>query len=218
MRYRRAAGDVLPRYRPQKERRRSFLTLSHTLAINDCLIALELLTRSRTDLSLTAQLDERALKRRRLRVTWYDAGTAVSAAVVPDAWCQLEWSGPRDRFRQCLHFEIDRGSEHQAAWRRRIRTWLAYADGPYQAAFGTTSLTIAIVATPGEQRMRQLLTWTMAELASLGRAAHRPSRNLFWFTAEPAANTPPESFFCAPCWRVPGVAEKYALLGGEEPA
>lgn len=195
--YLRALGLEVPaRYHPSEERGHSYLFLSHTLALNDTLIALALLGRRSPQIAVETMLHERALRRQPLYV---EDGAGHRLAVVLDAWLDLRLNGSR---RMCLGLEVDLGTEEQGRWRRKVRGLVACSHGPYQERFGTSSLTLAVLATPGEKRRSDLLRWTELELADLPEK--EDAADLFRFACLPEA-TPaaPEDLFCSPCWYRP---------------
>lgn len=186
--------EVDRRYRPAEVREFSYLHLVHTLELNDVLIALELLCRHTPHIQIAELRHERELKLAPVKVVLPDGSTA---GVIPDAWVDLRIEG---RYQECYTIELDRGTTEGKAWRRKVAALVSYADGPYQQAFATTSLTIAIVATPEARRRDQLLAWTEAELRALGRADASAS---FRFTAIPAAHARPDEVFLGAAWRTP---------------
>src|SRR5207237_2660327 len=127
-------------------------------------------------------LHEQDLKRRPTRVVV----EGQRQSVVPDAWLDFRIGGP---YQVCLAVELDMGTEEQKKWRRKVRALLAFANGPYQEAFGTTSLTIAVVVTAGEKRLGELLSWTEAELAAAGE---QQNASLFLFVACSPAEVAPD--------------------------
>ncbi len=186
--------EVPDRLRPSVEREHAYLFLAHTLAVNDVLIALELLSRQAPQIVIHRMLHERALRRIPISVTDPDGR---HASVIPDGWLDLRVTQPEGVDRSCIALEIDRGTTEQKAFRRKLARWVAAADGPYQQAFGTDLLTVAIVATPGEGRANQLLGWIAAELAVLHR---QDQAGLFLVTAVDAAVVDPLVFSGGPVW------------------
>lgn len=183
-------GDM--RYRPSETREHSYLFLSHTLAVSDLLISVECLCRSVRGIELHRMLHERALKRSPVYVT-DEAGGRF--AVVPDGFVELRLND----YQVCLVFEVDRGTEGQKRWRRKIRGLLDFANGPYQNRFQTNSLTIATVALPGKKRLADLMKWTEAEMEDDGLDV----ADLFRLTSLNPVKTSPEVFFLSSCWHKP---------------
>lgn len=201
--YLRAQGvDVARRYRPSEQNDRSYLFLAHTLAVNDVLISAELLSRHVPEVQLAHMLHERDLKRAPLQVQDNDGR---SITVVPDGWLDFRVNGS---FQACLALELDRGTEEQKAWRRKVRGLLGFASGPYQEVFKTRSLTIAVVTTTGDHRLLQLIRWTESELALLKEESQG---DLFVFTGVAPESTPAD-LFTARRWYQPFGEQPVALL------
>jgi Replication-relaxation len=191
------------RYRPSEQREHTYLFLGHTLAVNDVLISAELLSRSQPEYQLARMLHERDLKRRPVHLQ-DDDGRMIS--VVPDGWLDLR---VKAAYQVCLALELDRGTEEQKVWRRKVRGLLAYANGPYQDAFQTKSLTIAVVATSGDKRLLQLIRWTESELT----ARHEQGQgDLFVFTAIRPGSADLADLFFSRRWYQPFGEQPIALL------
>ena len=196
----RAEGlDVTARYRPS-ERQETHLHLSHTLCLNDWLISIELACHRVSQIELAGLAHERQLKRR------LASGREVGdGSVVPDAWLDLRLRGT---YQMPLVVELDRSTEEQRKWRRKVRLLVGWAHGAYRQAFGTDSITILVVTTGGERRLSTLLRWTEQELASLGRE----EAELFRLTTFTRERQVPEDIFFRPLWRVPFAEEAVCLL------
>jgi hypothetical protein len=191
IRYLQANGlELNLRYRPSDHSAHSYLFLNHTLALNDFLISAELLSRQLNNFAIAGMLYEQDLKHRPVRVEV----DGQHQAVVPDAWLDFRVGGP---YQVCLAVELDMGTEEQKKWRRKVRALLAFANGPYQEAFGTTSLTVSVVVTAGERRLGELLGWTEAELQAAGE---QQNASLFLFVACSPADVAPDDLFLRPCW------------------
>jgi len=195
---------VNARYRPSDHNGHSYLFLNHTLALNDFLITAELLARQRPEFSLAGFLHEQDLKRQ----PFYVDVAGERQAVIPDAWLDFRAG---DLYQVCLAVELDMGTEEQKKWRRKVRALTAFANGPYQEAFGTTSLTIAVVVASGERRLSELLTWTEAELRAAGEDQNA---SLFLFVACSPAQLSPDDLFFRPCWYQPFGQHAVALFEG----
>ncbi len=202
-----AGVAVAIRLRPAEEEGRSYLHLSHTLAVGDVLIACELLCRALPQVRIARMLHERALKRLPIIVPAVGGKTAV----IPDGWVDLRVAQGGGVDRYCLAFEVDRGTMEQRAWRRKVAALVAATHGPYQAAFGTDLLTVAVVAIPGEGRLDDLRRWTGAELTARGEEGQA---DLFRFTGLPVVETDPVALFSGPHWRVIGDDTPVSLIEG----
>ena len=179
----------------------SYLFLAHLLAVNEVLIAAELVCKAQPALSLARLLHDQELKRRPVYVT-DQAGR--KRAVIPDGFLDFEVHTERP-YRAPLCLELDRGTERQAAVREKVRNLVAFSRGPYQEAFGRRSLTICVVASPGGERLKQLITWTRAELTALSVSPAEADIFRFgafaldWHVPEPERPTPAQ-LFLEPGW------------------
>jgi hypothetical protein len=197
--------DVQHRFRPQEANELGFHLLSHTLAINDFLIAAELLAATTPELTLAGQLHDLALKRTPTRVELPDGKMTT---VVPDAWLDLHLMQAGQTHQFPLSVEVDRGTRERKCWQEKIRALLSFAGKPYREAFGTAFLTIAVVATPGTRRRDELLRWTEAVIGSSAPDA----ADLFRFTDALADELSPHELFFSPVWVRPFERVPRALL------
>ena len=215
-----SGADVPTRARPYKQRQHTHLFYAHTLAVTDFLLAAERLTRQHPDFTIARLLHDRDLQRTLARVTITDPETGVRSEVtyIPDGYLDLRHPAPDGTGTDwwCLALELDRGTEGQAKFRRKLRAILAWEDGPYQREFGTRVLTVCIVAVPtptapGPKRLAQLLSWTRTELAALGRER---DADVFRLTTLDLEEASPEEVFLAPRWYAPTTAQPMPLLEG----
>jgi hypothetical protein len=165
--------------------------MTHRLAAIDVLIAAAGLCRDGAA-SCPRLLPERALRQQPVRVRVGDR----LVAVIPDGWFQLRVAGGPAYL---IALELDRGSEDQSAWRRKVAGYAAWVQGPYQQAFATDNLTIAVV-TPTRERRDQLRHWTHVQLARQD-AVHLAE--LFLLTAVSPVTTSPHRFFFDRLWYLP---------------
>ncbi|MEE4595777.1 replication-relaxation family protein [Streptomyces sp. DSM 41524] len=193
-------------YRPSEEYRKAWDNpfMEHTLAAVDVLVAAELLCRE-FDVSMPRLLTERQLKRETIRVRPTGHPDARPVAVIPDAWFELSIAHePAD----CVALELDRGTEEQAYWRRKIAALTAWALGPYREAFEADNLTVATVA-PTTARRRTLASWTYQELKAIGQT---DIADIFLFTEVSPVTAPPDAFFFGRFWYPAGQTEPVSLL------
>jgi len=202
--------DVPTRLRPSAAREHKYLFLDHTLCVNDCLIAMDLLARRVPQIAMRTMRHERTL--RQMPIVVRDAD-GREAAVIPDGWLDLRVVLPDGTYRSCIALEIDRGTTEAKAFRAKVACWVAAVDGPYREAFGTDLLTVAIVATPGEGRAEELLRWIAAALATLRR---QDTADLFLVTAVDVAAVDPATLYCGPVWRRCDQEAPVPLIEGTE--
>src|SRR5512144_327291 len=185
-------------FRPVEERRasenRPFMI--HRLATIDVMIAATVLCRDVPGVSCPRMLSERELKRGAIHVDVVGEEGTRRVAVIPDAWLQLQ-VGARNPY--SIAVEVDRGTEDQKVWRQKIAAYGVWSLGPYQQAFDTDNLTVAVVC-PDEERSAQLREWTHRELTIRNLADYS---ELFLFTALQPDTAPPRQFFFGPVWHQP---------------
>ncbi len=191
--------EVTSRYRPS-EHQESYLHLSHTLCLNDLLLSIERVVRRFPQIELARLIHERELKRRPARI-WDEE----KAGVRPDAWVDLRLRGA---YQMPLVVELDRSTEEQRQWRQKVRVLVGWAQGAYQQAFQTDSITILVVTTGGERRLSYLLHWTEQELLGLGREG----AELFRFTTFTPQRPAPEEVLFSPVWQLPFARKAVCLL------
>lgn len=198
-------GDALASayYRPSEERAKAEDNpfMEHTLAAVDVLIAAERLCRECLVL-MPRLLNERQLKRSSIRVQPAGRPEASRMAVIPDAWFQLR---PFDSDPVSIALELDRGTEGQKHWRRKVA---CLTGGAVPDAFESDNLTVA-VAVPGAARREQLRTWTLDELVQIGQPE---IADIFLFTDASPVTTDPVELFFSPCWYPAGAADPVSLL------
>lgn len=186
--------DLGRRARPSEHRRHGDLFLLHTLAINDVLIAAQHLATAIDGCHLAAFRHERELKHTPMVVT---TARNEQLSVIPDAWLDLR---VHDREQVCVLLELDRGTEDQRPFRRKVRGLLAASHGAYQALFGTQSLTIAVATIAGPHRLHALRQWIEHELRSVHREAEG---DLFRLTQLPDGALIGKDLFLSLCWSRP---------------
>ena len=196
--------ETAERFRASEQREHSYLFLAHTLSLNDFLISAELISRGKSRIALQRFIHERELKRAPVHL---DTSDDQRITVIPDAWLDLRIDGA---YQVCLVVELDRGTEEQKAWRRKVRGLLAYSRGPYQEAFHTKSLTFAVLTTAGDKRLLDLIRWTEHELAAMKE--ERQGSDLFILTTLSPDTAAARDIFFAPRWYQPFGARPIALL------
>jgi hypothetical protein len=179
--------DLGGRYRPVDDRQRSHVFMSHTLVCVDVAISASLLHEQADGIVLRRLWHERELRR---RPSYVDVEGRRSA-VIPDLLLDMDAAGDQ----VMVSCEVDLSSERGPAWKRKIARLVAWAAGPYRAAFATDSLTIAVIAPGDEKRTRTLCHQTEAALDAIGARSYG---SLFLFTAQDPATTPPRTFWLAP--------------------
>lgn len=194
-RYLAQCGYPLPaRARPERSATYSFLHLHHALAVTDFLIAAHRLSQQVTGLELQKAQHDLDLKHNPIPVDVNDGKMTKRIHVIPDAW--LDFRATQEQI--CIALELDRGTQHQPRWLAKVRALVAWSKGPYQQAFGTDVLTIAVLTTAGTKRLEDLLTWTTRYLDTMGE-----DPSLFCFAAAQPAERTPGDLFLTPFWVTP---------------
>jgi hypothetical protein len=112
-----------------------------------------------------------------------------------------------------IALELDRATEDQKVWREKIAAYVAWATGSYMQAFETDNVTVAVVC-PHNQRVEQLMEWTMRELIARGSEQYA---ELFLFTAASPVTTPAQAFFSGHIWFQADTGEVVSLLDFRTP-
>lgn len=207
-----ALGMAVPTYfRPSEEAKAAENSpfMEHRLAAIDVLIAADCLCRD-YPVRCPQIRTERELKSGAVRVE-VPAGNGTRdtgsrrVAVIPDAWFQLAVAGGAPI---SIALELDRGTEDQQAWRKKVAALAVWAQGPYREAFATDNLTIAVVC-PTDQRRQTLTRWTLAELTGCGQEV---LAEIFLFTAASPVTTSPKAFYFAELWHLPNWDAQVSLL------
>ena len=202
------------RWRPSEAAQRGFLAYAHDLAVSDIGIAAErFCTAVAPRVDLAQFRHHRILQANPLQVRLAGGRTH---RVIFDAWLDLRLTRgePPQQRQRALALELDRASEYQQVWRRKITAILAASTSGYAAHFGTTSLTVVVVCPGNTRRVAQLLTWTEAQLRAEDAVG---AARLFAFTDVDPGTVDPRALFLAPCWRVPFQRDATALVTLDSP-
>jgi len=178
IRYLRSLGFDLPAFHPSEHTRHNSLFLTHTLAVNDFLIAASTLPATNPDITVHNIKHDLTLKR-------------TAQLVIPDGWIDFRI---RAHTQICIWLEMDMGTMDQKPMRKKVSALTDYATNGYATVFGTPSLTIAF-ATPTEHRMQTLHTWIQQELTDT-QSEH--CADLFRILRIPDKTLCPEQVFLSP--------------------
>ncbi len=212
MRYLEHLGmDVHSSWRASKEVDKHGIFVTHTLELNDILIAAALLNRVDSRYHLDSFLHERVIKRRPIKVTWNDVGTKQRLNLIPDAFLDLRYTAPDgSKRRMPMLLEHDRGTEEQFFFRRKIRAYLTLLKSEaYKQLFQVGTITILFTTFVGDQRLKQMRAWTREELAETNES--RNTGFMFYFAAfEPPIT--PEQVWLMNNWHLSYDGEPINLL------
>lgn len=149
-------------YRVSRVVGRELLFLSHTLELNDLLIAAALVGREGTPYSLAGFTHERLLKRKPYRAKWQHQ----TYTLIPDALLDFRYAG-QQTFSMPVLLEHDRGTEGRDHFQRRIRAYIAllHDEAARVELFDTAALSaVAFTTFKGDKRVEQMRRWTAQEL------------------------------------------------------
>jgi Replication-relaxation len=200
MRYLQDIGlDIEPSYRASKEISDSYLHLRHTLELNDVLIAALRLKYCHPNYYLSRYIHERSLKRQPYK--------ANGITLIPDGFLDL-----RDRTSNramCLILEIDRGTEQQEHFKRRITAYKTFyaADG-CSSMFGIKAAYTAFVGFVGAKRLQYMRDWTNAALQD------SPQLRQFFLFADLPKPLEPNHLLFERRWYTLTASQPIALLEG----
>lgn len=147
--------DIQPSYRASKETSDSYLHLRHALELNDVLIAALRLKYCHPSYYLSRYIHERSLKHQPYK--------SNGITLIPDGF--LDFRDRTSNRAMCLMLELDRGTEQQEHFKRRIRAYKAlYAANGTESMFGVKVAFTAFTTFVGAKRVSQMCEWTRDEL------------------------------------------------------
>ncbi len=211
--------DVREYFRPSNEEdsAKNFLFREHMLAISDILIHAMLFEKSEASYRINTMLHERVFKNQPIKATYIRSGREETRTIVPDAYLAFVFTRPDGKEETIpVMWELDRGTEDQKFFRRRIRAYSVFLRSrAFKMLFHIKNITIAFATTKDHNRMKQMREWTRKELA----ATNEPSwlSQLFLFTSLPEnmAEIEPHHLFLEPVWYLPSDDENPVSLLGE---
>jgi len=184
IRYLKSLGFDIPVFHPSEHTQHTPQFLTHTLAVNDFLIAATLLPSTTHEITVHNIKHDLTLKH-------------TSHPVIPNGWIDFRIS---THTQVCIWLEMDMGTMVQKPFRKKISSLLDFSKEGYTHAFGTPSLTIAFATPSGEHRMRKILTWIEQELTI--RQAERDA-DLFRLLCIPKQDLCSEQLFLSPYLHAP---------------
>jgi hypothetical protein len=188
------------RFKGTEQVKRRWLFLQHTEQSNDLMILAHLLAKNDSRVDVARMKTERELRHQPV----YVRVGQEKVGVVPDGWIDL-----RAADTTCLAFELDRDTVERQAWGKKIRAYNLATLGNYQEVFQTDRITISIVTTAGQRRVKELIHWTEDELRQIGDTS---LGELMMFSSFDPASLDPISAFCSNLWQQPFKPSYYPLL------
>jgi hypothetical protein len=189
--------DTDTNFRSSKELSDSYLHLRHALELNDVLIASLRLKLSHPQYYLARYIHERSLKRQPYK--------SNNITLIPDGFLDIRNRSNNQSLP--LIIELDRGTEQQEHFKRRLRAYKAfYANNGCESLFGVKAAYTAFLTFTGSKRVMQLRQWAKDELASDQLA------QLFLFADLPKP-LEPKSLLFEPYWYTLSSDQPIVLLG-----
>ena len=147
--------DTDSNFRASKGVSESYLHLRHALELNDVLIAALRLKHTHPNYYLARYIHEKSLKREPYK--------ANGTTLIPDGF--LDFRDRTSNRAMCLILELDRGTEQQEHFKRRIRAYkMFYTSNGCESMFGVKIAYTIFTTFIGAKRVAQMLDWTRAEL------------------------------------------------------
>jgi hypothetical protein len=211
--------DVREYFRPSSEEdsAKNFLFREHMLAIGDILIHALLFEKTEASYRISSMLHERVFKNNPIKATYERNSREETRTIVPDAYLAFVYTSPDGKEETIpVMWELDRGTEDQKFFRKRIRAYIVFLKSrAFKTLFSIENITIAFATTKNHNRIKQMREWTRKELA----ATTEPSwlSQLFLFTSLPEnmAAIEPRHLFLAPVWYLPSDDDSPVSLLGD---
>jgi hypothetical protein len=211
--------DVREYFRPSNEEdsAKNFLFREHMLAIGDILIHAKLFEKSEPSYRINSLLHERFFKNHPVKADYERNSGEETKTLVPDAYLAFSYTSPKGKEETIpVLWELDRGTEDQKFFRRRIRAYIVFLKSrAFKTLLNIENITVAFATTKNLNRSKQMREWTQKEFA----ATSEPSwlANLFLFTALPEniGTIEPRQLFLDPVWYTPSDDENPVSLLGE---
>jgi len=211
--------DVREYFRPSSEEdsAKNFLFREHMLAISDILIHSLLFEKTEPSYRISSMLHERVFKNNPIKATYERNNREETRTIVPDAY--LEFVHTREPGKEetiPVMWELDRGTEDQKFFRRRIRAYSVFLRSrAFKTLFSIENITIAFATTKNHNRMKQMREWTRKELAASSEPLWLGQLFLFTSLPENIGEIEPRQLFLDPIWYLPSDDENPVSLLGE---
>ena len=194
--------DIPPSMRSAKEQDKQPTHITHTIELNDVIIAARLLGQQSDIYWLERFIHERELKQPKYK---YD--------VVPDALFEFRMNSPEGKQRRAtILLEHDCATEHINAFKPRIRAYVKMLKAEAQRdLYGAGKVRIAFTTSKGENHRDKLVRWTKEELTESRQL--QAYGGAFYFT-NLAPPLDPKILWLEPVWKTLYMNEQCSLLAG----
>ena len=211
--------DVREYFRPGKEEdtAKNFLFRQHMLAIGDFFIHALLFEKAEPSYRITRLLHERVFKNTPIKAVYVRNNRQESKTLVPDGYLEFVYTGSSGKEETIpVLLELDRGTEDQKFFRRRIRAYSVFLRSrEFKTVFGVENITVAFATTKDQNRVRQMREWTRLEFAASREPDWLGQLFLFTLLPENMDDITPRQLFLDPVWYMPADDENPVSLLGE---
>src|SRR5205807_3273966 len=112
-------------------------------------------------------LHERVFKNSPIKATYTRNNREETKTIVPDAYIAFVSISPSGKEEAIpVMWELDRGTEDQKFFRKRIRAYIVFLKSrAFKTAFHIENITVAFATTKDHNRVKQMREWTRKEMA-----------------------------------------------------
>jgi len=211
--------DVREYFRPSQEEdtAKNFLFREHMLAISDILIHALLFVKSEPSYRIGTMLHERVFKNAPMKVEYTKNNREETKAIVPDCYIAFVSTSPSGKEETIpVLWELDRGTEDQKFFRKRIRAYIVFLKSrAFKTLLGVENITIAFATTKEHNRVRQMREWAAKEFAITNEPGWLANLFLFTLLPENMGESEPRQLFLDPVWYTPSDGQNPLSLLGE---
>ena len=211
--------DVREYFRPSSEEdsAKNFLFREHMLAIGDTIILSLQFVKTDPSFRIETMLHERFFKNHPMKATYTRNNKEETKTIVPDAYVEFACTNPKGLEEKIpVLWEMDRGTEDQKFFRRRIRAYIVFLKSrAFKTLFSIENITIAFATTKDHSRIKQMREWTRKELAASSEPLWLGQLFLFTSLPENIGEIEPRQLFLDPIWYLPSDDENPVSLLGE---
>jgi hypothetical protein len=153
-----------------------------------------------------------------MKATYTRNNREETKTIVPDAYLEFACTGQNGKDETIpVMLELDRGTEGQKFFRRRIRAYIVFLKSrAFKSLFNIENITIAFATTRNHNRVKQMREWTQKELAVTNEPEWLYDLLLFTALPENMDALEPSQLFLGPVWYVPSDDENPVSLLGEQ--
>lgn len=123
-----------------------------------------LFEKSEPSYRIETMLHERSFKNHPIKIKYKEE----TKTLVPDAYLAFAYTGHNRKEETIpILWELDRGTEDQKFFQRRIRSYIVFLKSrAFKTLFGIENITVAFATTRDHNRVRQMREWAQKEFTS----------------------------------------------------